>query len=185
MYFCFSPLSMEEKIMNCKLNSFTECDFNDKDLRSRFYKFIDKSDKNGCHIWKGSKNKLGYGWFHFKGKTVKSHRMAYILHYGSIPENKILLHFCDNPSCCNVLHLRAGTFSDNSTDMYSKGRGNNSARGLKGEKNKNSTLTEKDVTEIKKLFLTSNLTNKQIGYFFAVSRCTIADIRFGRTWKHI
>ena len=35
----------------------------------------------------------------------------------------VVMHTCDNPACCNPLHLRLGTTADNVADKWAKGRG--------------------------------------------------------------
>lgn len=53
-----------------------------------------------------------------------------------------------------------------------------------GEKAGNAKLKEKDVLEIKKL-LSLGQTEEEIALLFKVSKHTIHDIRFYRTWKHL
>jgi len=56
---------------------------------------------------------------------------------------------------------------------------------MKGENHPQSILTEKDVIEIIKLCNEGNLTQKEIGELFGVSRDIISDIKTGKSWKHI
>lgn len=79
-------------------------------------------DNKGCWIWDGAKDAAGYGFKKYQGKQWKAHRWMYTQHKGAIPEGKVLLHTCDNPSCVNPEHLRIGTHQDNSDDMFAKGR---------------------------------------------------------------
>ena len=82
---------------------------------------------NGCIEWTGATNKKGYGSIgDGNGKTMLTHRLAWELANGPIPEGMKVLHHCDNPPCCNVEKcLFLGTDADNSDDKWSKGRGNN------------------------------------------------------------
>lgn len=41
---------------------------------------------------------------------------------GAIPEDRILLHSCDNRRCVKPTHLRIGTYADNTSDMDTRGR---------------------------------------------------------------
>lgn len=60
----------------------------------------------------------------FGGKKhwLRASRVAYFLHYGIDPGDKLACHSCDNPPCCNPHHLWPGTNADNSADMVAKGR---------------------------------------------------------------
>lgn len=82
---------------------------------------IGKTD-NSCHEWLAHRNSKGYGRLNVAGKNIMAHRFAWILKYGEIPDDKIICHRCDNPSCVNWRHLWIGTHADNIRDRDSKGR---------------------------------------------------------------
>lgn len=87
------------------------------------YRFWAQVDKSGdCWEWQGRKGPQGYGAFSVKGISRVAHRVAYVLTYGSIPANKILLHECDNRGCVNPLHLMPGSHEENALDKALKGR---------------------------------------------------------------
>lgn len=69
-----------------------------------------------CWIWEGARAK-GYGHFicsQEPRRWVSSHRYAYLVLRGEIPENMVLDHaVCKNPSCVNPWHLEVVTVSEN------------------------------------------------------------------------
>lgn len=75
-----------------------------------------------CIEYKGYITKSGYGLDYNPEtqKTILAHRLAFKIAYGYLP--KVVMHICDNPSCVNPEHLKAGTQSDNIKDCISKGR---------------------------------------------------------------
>jgi len=83
-----------------------------------------------CWLWHKSTTPNGYGKIHLgsnrAGKQIMiyAHRFSYLLFNGSIPQNMLCLHKCDEPRCSNPLHLFIGNKADNSIDMMQKGRGN-------------------------------------------------------------
>jgi hypothetical protein len=83
---------------------------------------------NGCLEWTGSRSPDGYGMIgDGAGKVVRTHRLAWSLVNGPIPEGVLIRHFvCDNPPCCDETHLRSGTNADNTADKMASGhwRGN-------------------------------------------------------------
>jgi len=85
-----------------------------------FWKQVDKSGgDDACWIWNGYKLTSGYGQYYHVG----AHRVAWIETHGDIPDNLLVCHHCDNPSCVNPKHLFLGTHRDNTQDMIAKGRG--------------------------------------------------------------
>ena len=75
-----------------------------------------------CREWTGYR-RGGYGRFGVNGELQSSHRISWQLAHGAIPEDKpCILHKCDNPPCCNALHLFPGTKRDNNDDRDTKGR---------------------------------------------------------------
>jgi len=110
----------------------------------------------GCRIWDGAKDPSGYGAIHLYDQYLAIHRVAYEIWVSPIPEGKILMHECDNPSCIEPQHLKIGTTKDNNKDRSLKGRTNRSY----GEDNPYSKLTEEAVYEIKTLFK-QGITSKE------------------------
>jgi len=93
-----------------------------KEWQSSFWAKVSIKDDDDCWEWKGKKNHGGYGLCRIKYRIRLAHRVAYSLNVGPIPDGLVLLHSCDNPSCCNPHHLTPGSMSDNIHDMYSKSR---------------------------------------------------------------
>jgi len=61
----------------------------------------------------------------------------------------------------------------------------NGLQSLKGEKNTQSKLTEKNIIEIFKDLDDGILTQKEISEKFNVSQSTICDIKMNRTWSYV
>src|SRR3954467_11624076 len=100
-----------------------------------------------CWDWIGHKDLNGYGRLNVGGKPLLAHRLSYLVHLGSIPDDKALLHKCDRPCCVNPAHLFLGTQTDNLNDMYAKGR--DRKRGMKGSEHHQAKLDEATVRAIR------------------------------------
>lgn len=116
----------------------------------RFWAKVDKSTgANGCWLWIGkrqSRNEArAYGRFHFRGRWVAAHRMAYELAVGPIPIGLGIIHSCDCPRCCNPKHLSVGAQKDNWEDCRARMRDNRA----KGERVWKAKLTPEQVAEIR------------------------------------
>src|SRR5690606_19178092 len=73
-----------------------------------------RSKKNGeCLEWTGWTLPNGYGRINVAGKMLATHRVAWELARGPIPDGMDVDHRCWNPICMNVEHLRLATRSQN------------------------------------------------------------------------
>lgn len=96
-------------------------------LKDRFWLKVDRRGPDECWRWLAAKDPRGYGRVGTDpGAIALSHRVAYALTHGELPNDKFVCHRCDNPPCCNPGHLFLGTCLDNNRDMYAKGRNSNS-----------------------------------------------------------
>lgn len=69
-----------------------------------------------CHVFKGYKDKLGYGKVSNKGGSTLVHVVVWVKEKGPVPEGLELDHVCRVRACCNVNHLRAVTHQVNVTE---------------------------------------------------------------------
>lgn len=127
-----------------------------------------------CWPWIAGKFDDDYGAFYLNGRTVKAHRVAFVLAHGPIPNEFLVCHKCDNHPCCNPSHLFAGTESDNQQDMRRKGRGNN----VSGENHPLAKLTWGAVAEIR----ASHETQKVLADRYGVNQPLISLIERGLRW---
>jgi len=58
-----------------------------------------------CWLWKGGKDKDGYGFIKVFGKSCVAHRVAYQLFKGAPPEGITVHHGCFVRNCINPEHL--------------------------------------------------------------------------------
>lgn len=128
-------------------------------------RFWSKVNKQGpCWDWVARVNRCGYGTVAMdcergkpnRGKNILSHRAAWILTVGPIPERMHVLHRCDNPACVNPDHLFMGTPFINNHDMIRKGREKHPVK-----------IPWESVLEIRRLRATSDYTLKEIADMFS------------------
>lgn len=107
-------------------------------VKIRFWSKVSKT--KDCWLWLAYKTKKGYGKFYLNGHNHRAHRVAYYLTHGKWPQHQAL-HTCDNPSCVRPSHIYDGTPKQNTKDMMSRNRQNNSTK-----------LSNEDVLTMRKLF---------------------------------
>ena len=96
-----------EKLRNTKPINYSHADV------IRFGKSVDLTPPSGCWHWVGSLNPQGYGAFGAQGDVYASHRFAYTVFVGPIPEGLTLDHLCRNTWCVNPEHLEPVTQAEN------------------------------------------------------------------------
>jgi hypothetical protein len=141
----------------------------------RFWSKVKKTDT--CWLWEGYLDKGGYGSFKFEEKTVRAHRYSYLIHFGNLDKNLVVMHICDNPSCVRPEHLILSTQKENINDKVFKDRQ------AKGSTVGTSKLSESEVKEIKSLI--STLSYAKIAKIYNVDRSLIYLIAKGKSWKHV
>jgi hypothetical protein len=93
----------------------------------KFLNLIPESNENGCRLWLRAKSYNGYGVYNsgikLYGKIERRvHRIIWVIFNGPIPKNLVILHSCDERSCCELSHLRLGTQKENICESVNKGR---------------------------------------------------------------
>jgi hypothetical protein len=90
-----------------------------KPLAERFWPKVDRRSSDDCWPWLGFVDNKGYGQLRVGSsrdgtrRLKSSHRVAYELTKGPVPEGLELDHLCRNPPCCNPSHLEAVTHHEN------------------------------------------------------------------------
>lgn len=100
----------------------------------RFWTSFTINAKTHCWEWnKMPRRRNGIGWTWYGKFTIaqiewSAHRYSWLIHHGSIPKDKLVLHKCDNGRCVNPAHLFLGTQKDNCQDREWKRRGRESRK---------------------------------------------------------
>ena len=158
------------------------------DAPERFWKRVNKNgpihpykpELGPCWIYEGPIATGGYGTFNAGGtnNTVSAHRYAWKLEHGPIPKGVHVLHSCDRPPC--VRHLRLGTRSENSRDMYERRR----YPVRRGENATSAKLTAEKVRVIRERHDAGESQTVLAKKFGVTSESIHAAVRY-KSWKHV
>jgi hypothetical protein len=97
---------------------------------------------------------------------------------GPRPKGMVVCHKNDKKDDCRLINLEYGTHS------YNKKQAIQNGVAPYGERHPQSKLSDDDVITIKKMLDEKELTHRQIGDIFGVSRFTIGSIKYGKLRKH-
>jgi hypothetical protein len=150
-------------------------------LEERFRRKFAVGSVDECWEWTGAQTSKGYGVIQEAGKgsrNLLAHRVSYEVHIGQLAAGALVLHSCDNPSCVNPGHLRAGTQSENILEAIEKKR--KFVPRAAGDDNPKSKLTSEQAAFIK---AHPELKHTELAKLFGVSPNCIRGVRTGRTWK--
>ena len=133
------------------------------------FKHIDIRGDDDCWPWKGKLNaKDGRPYFTVAGKRRAAYIIVLELHTGQkAQKNKMAIHSCDNPICCNPFHLSWGTHQDNMNDMKDRERHGIPKTVLRA------------ILKLRK----EGRTQAEIAKLYGLARETISAIDTGRTHK--
>lgn len=123
----------------------------------------DRGYDTPCWIWQLYIDAGGYGIKYYDGRSRVAHKVLYEAKYGPVPDGLELDHLCRNRACCNPDHLETVTRAVNIR---------------RGDKTK---LTPDDVRMVR----ASDASAAELAVELGVAKCTIYDIRSGRSWSDI
>lgn len=153
--------------------------FDRTDPNERFWKYVQKTET--CWIWSGGKTTGGYGKFNptHKSGWEKSHRFSWTLHFGEIPEGKVVCHKCNMKLCVRPDHLYVATSRENTLDAMRDGLC------PIGEKHGMAKITEEQVKEIRLLHKPKEISMGFLAKKYGITKTQISRIINRKTWKHI
>ena len=134
-----------------------------------------------CWEWKAGKSAIGYGWFGVqeqgKWRSSLAHTVAWVLvNERPIPHGLQINHHCDNPSCCSIWHIYAGTQTQNMMDASRR------HRVAVGEAR--SHLRAHEVLLMAPLYR-QGYTLRDLAQKFHTGQPTVYKILNGQSWKHL
>lgn len=151
----------------------------------------------------------GYGHIQIRVNGIKKHFRAHRMVYSFISgedlnTEDVIMHSCDNPSCCNPRHLSKGTNKDNSDDKVKKGRqasGNKNGRYRNGMFTKEAKASRINNPKIKRIGVRSKISLEiatdikirlkkgeavsKIADIHSISRTYVSDIKRGRSFNNL
>lgn len=141
---------------------------------ARFWSKVVIGDKDACWLWQGSQW-MDYGYFWLAGKSVRAHRLSWVITHKTDLGPLLIRHDCDTPLCVNPNHLRTGSDSDNLKDAHARGR----RVGSYGERHHQAKLTDAQVAEIR-IAVSAGKTHQAVADCFGVSRTNVTNIVNGK-----
>ena len=142
--------------------------------KSRFWQKVKMAGSDDCWNWTSVRTRKqgGYGHFSISRKKYVAHRVSWVLAYGQVPNDLLVLHTCDNTICVNPSHLFLGTQDDNMLDMVIK------------QRSPHTKLTDKEAEQILAL-LAGGMSQREAGECFDSSQEVVSALVQGITKRHL
>lgn len=136
-----------------------------------FHNIVLGINSTDCWRWTGYTTTGGYAVI--KG-SIRVSRLMWVMHNRQdLLEGDLVLHHCDNPPCCNPIHLYKGNASDNMKDVYA--RQCNTA--LKGHTTRGHTvLTTEQARAIDIMYASGKYLQQELADMFNTTQSTIMRI---------
>jgi hypothetical protein len=152
-------------------------------LVARFVRRL-RVDEGGCWVWTGGHVPDGYGCIQVDGAARGTHRVAWEMAIGPIPDGLHVLHRCDNRPCCNPEHLFLGTNADNVADKVAKGR-HRSDRLERGVERYNAVLDDGAVQAIRERYARGGVRQADLAREYGVTQQMISKVIRATRWAHV
>ena len=157
-----------------------------KQTPESFWSRVKCGSPEECWEWTGCVSSSGYGSVAWHGKLYTAHRVAAwvsgLVASPSAPLNSRepthVLHKCDNRRCCNPGHFFLGTFADNMTDAYRKGRKSQP----RGQRHTNAKLTNAQAEDIRRRYIAGE-NQVPLAKEYGVSQRVISLIVRGESYR--
>ena len=127
-------------------------------------------------IWRFNNKKL---------RSIKIHRLVYLIHKGGIPDDYVINHIDGNKHNNNIDNLEAITITQNKIHAYETGLIDKNKFRLTGTKHSKNLLTNKQVLEIRELYNSNLYTISDINKIYSVSWHVIENIIKNKTYTEI
>lgn len=146
-----------------------------------FWSHVKIGAPDECWPWLRGRTGSGYGRVRVGKIVVYTHRYAYALTHGAIPDGFVVCHKCDNPPCCNPAHLQPGTPAENMRDRDSKGRA--ACIGPRSQNVNTAKLTPADAVAIRRRFSAGEKPTS-IAKDYPVALGNIYCVIHRQTWRN-
>lgn len=147
-------------------------------IEQKFWSKVNVGAQDECWLWKSERDYYGKVKLPKCGPQVDSHKLAYILANGAVPQGLVVRHSCDVKRCCNPKHLLLGTKHDNILDAVER------RQHAFGERIGQSVLKDPQIVEIREQFA-QGYSHREIARTFGVNRRTVGLIVRRQAWKHV
>ena len=160
---------------------------------ARFWAWVTVRGSHECWPWRGV-TFGGYGTLWLRNHKCRASRIAWTIANGPIPDGLIIMHLCDNPSCCNPSHLRAGTQAENDADRTQKGRSacgekhgrhTKPRRWARSGRSGNAKLTASKVREIRDKYKAGGVTQQELATTYNITQSAVSRLALRQSWQHI
>ncbi len=106
--------------------------------------------------------KTGYCQMSISNTQHYAHRLSFLIKNGFIDPDLFVIHSCDNKRCVNPAHLSQGTLQENGRQALERDRVK------RGEHHGMAKLLETDVQQIRNLYASGGMTQREIAEEFGV-----------------
>lgn len=153
----------------------------------KVWQYVDVGSFDECWQWTGAFVK-GYGrGADSSNRPVVASRFCFET-FWQVQLEHLACHTCNNPPCCNPLHIYDGTTANNANDSVRAGTAYFLRPGVpkaRGTAQHLAKLDEDKVRQIRTLYATGNVSQYDLASRFGVGQGRISDVLTRKTWAHV